>query len=97
VLKETEKYIEKSILLDSNNIDYLNELGSQKLKQSNIEGALKAYTNVLTTKDSNNMTALLGKLRCHIMLDMLDGVEEQFNFLERKSMHENSVSLRINS
>jgi hypothetical protein len=38
------------------------------------------------------MNALIGKLRCHIQGDMLDGVEEQFKLLEKKGMHENAVS-----
>ena len=70
----------------------MNELGSQKLKQSNIDGARKCFENVLEKRDSSNMNALLGKLRCHIQGDMLDGVEEQFKLLEKKGMHENAVS-----
>jgi hypothetical protein len=38
------------------------------------------------------MNALLGKLRCHIQGNMLDGVEEQFKLLEKKGMHENAVN-----
>lgn len=80
-------------MLDPNNIDYLNELAAQKLKQLDIEGCLKIYTNILTTKDSNNSMALLGKLRCNMLGDdMLDDVEEQFNNLERNKIDSNSVT-----
>jgi hypothetical protein len=80
VLKETEKYMERAILLDQNNVDYLNELGSQKLSQEKTKDAFKCYTNALK-KDEQNITALLGRLKCQIVEEKLDDVGQQFELL----------------
>ena len=80
VLKETERYMEKAILLDQNNVEYLNELGSQKISQEKIKDAIKCYSNALR-KEETNTTALLGRLKCQILEEKLDEVEKQFELL----------------
>ncbi len=77
VLKETERYLERAILLDQSNVDYLNELGSQKLGQHKIKDAQKCFANTLK-RDEQNIAALLGKLKCQI-------VEERQQLLQQKS------------
>ena len=72
--------MEKAILLDQNNVEYLNELGSQKISQEKIKDAIKCYSNALR-KEETNMTALLGRLKCQIMEEKLDEVEKQFELL----------------
>ena len=72
--------MEKAILLDQNNVEYLNELGSQKLSQEKVKEAIKCYSNALR-KEETNVTALLGRLKCQIMEDKLDEVEKQFDLL----------------
>jgi cytochrome c-type biogenesis protein CcmH/NrfG len=58
-LKETEKYLEKAILLDQNNVEYLIELASQKLSQEKIKDAAKCFMNALR-KEETYIPALLG-------------------------------------
>lgn len=72
--------MERAILLDQNNVDYLNELGSQKLSQEKTKDAFKCYTNALK-KDEQNITALLGRLKCQILEEKLDDVGQQFELL----------------
>ena len=72
--------MEKAILLDQNNVEYLNELASQKLSQEKVKDAIKCYMNALR-KEETNMTALLGRLKCQIMEEKLDEVEKQFELL----------------
>lgn len=62
VLRETEKYLEKAISLDQENVDYLNELGSQKVAQEKIKDAVKCY-NAALKKDQANIPAILGLLK----------------------------------
>ncbi len=80
VLAETEKYLEKAIQLDSNNVEYLNELGSQKISQGKTKDAYKCYSSALT-KSESNITAILGKLKCQIMEEKLDDIGQQFELL----------------
>lgn len=79
-MAETEKYLEKAISLDKNNVDYFNELGSEKLSQEKLKDANKAYSAALKI-DPTNITAVLGKLRCQIIEDKLDDVEQQIELL----------------
>ena len=72
--------MEKAILLDQNNVEYLNELGSQKISQEKIKDAIKCYSNALR-KEETNTTALLGRLKCQILEEKLDEVEKQFELL----------------
>lgn len=79
-MAETEKYLEKAISLDKNNVDYFNELGSEKLSQEKLKDANKAFSAALKI-DPTNITAVLGKLRCQIIEDKLDDVEQQIELL----------------
>ena len=72
--------MEKAILLDQNNVEYLNELGSQKISQEKMKDAIKCYSNALR-KEETNMTALLGRLKCQILEEKLDEVEKQLELL----------------
>lgn len=72
--------MEKAILLDQNNVEYLNELGSQKISQEKMKDAIKCYSNALK-KEETNMTALLGRLKCQILEEKLDEVEKQLELL----------------
>jgi hypothetical protein len=80
VLNETEKYIEKSIFLDQNNINYLNELGSHKFRLEKISEAFECYSNVLKL-DEHNVIAILGKLKCQIVKEKTSDLNKQFEFL----------------
>lgn len=80
VLQETEKYLEKAISLDKGNVDYWNELGSEKLNQEKLKEASKSYSAALKI-DPTNAAAVLGKLKCQILEDKLDDVEQQFELL----------------
>ncbi|CAF0765805.1 unnamed protein product [Brachionus calyciflorus] len=80
VLKETEKYLEKAIQLDSENVDYLNELGAQKIAQEKYKDAIKCY-NIVLKKDTENITAILGRLKCQMNEDNLEDVGQQLEFL----------------
>ena len=80
MLQETEKYLEKAISLDKGNVDYWNELGSEKLNQEKLKEASKSYSAALKI-DPTNAAAVLGKLKCQILEDKLDDVEQQFELL----------------
>lgn len=80
MLQETEKYIEKAISLDKNNVEYLNELGAEKLYQEKLKEANKAYSTALKI-DPTNVKAVLGKLKCQIIEERLDDVEQQIELL----------------
>lgn len=79
-MEETEKYLEKAISLDKNNVEYYNELGAEKLSQEKLKDANKAYSAALKI-DPTNIAALLGKLRCQIIEEKLDDVEQQIELL----------------
>ncbi len=71
--------MEKAILLDQNNVEYLNELGSQKISQEKIKDAIKCYSNALR-KEETNTTALLGRLKCQILEEKLDFKRQVFSY-----------------
>ena len=73
-------------------------MGSQYLLQNRIAEASKCFANLLA-KEESNTTALLGTLKCKIMTDDLNGVEEQFTklLLLKKEMNTNPVSNAIES
>ena len=72
--------MEKAISLDKNNVEYLNELGSQKIRQEKVKEALKCYSKALR-REKTNTTALLGQLKCQIFDEKLDEVEKQLELL----------------
>lgn len=80
MLQQTERYLEKAISLDDTNVEYLNELGSEKLSQEKLKEANKVYTAALKI-DPTNTTAVLGKLKCQILEDKLEDVEHQIELL----------------
>lgn len=77
VLKETEKYMEKAIMLNPNSVEYLNELGNQKLAQEKTKEAVKVYNSTLAI-DNANIPAMLGKLRAQIIEEKIDDLGHQF-------------------
>ena len=72
--------MEKAILLDRTNVNYLNELGSQKLSQNKSKEAFKCYTSCLKL-DETNVNATIGILKCQIMEENLDEVAQQLELL----------------
>ena len=72
--------MEKAISLDKNNVEYLNELGSHKIRQEKVKEALKCYSKALR-REKTNTTALLGQLKCQIFDEKYDEVEKQFELL----------------
>lgn len=95
-MEETEKYLEKAISLDKNNVDYLNELGAEKLSQEKLKEAVKAYNAALKI-DATSSAALLGKLKCQIIEEKLDNVEQDIELLSEtiQSLSINPVRLLI--
>lgn len=98
VLKETEKYLEKAITLDKTNINYLLELGSQKLSQEKAKEATKCYMAVFKL-DETNLTAMIGKLKCQVMEEKLDDVQRQIELLTetQPEINTNPVNFCSNS
>jgi tetratricopeptide (TPR) repeat protein len=79
-LKETERYLEKAIVLNPNSVEYLNELGSQKLAQEKTKEAVKCFNSTLKI-DEANVPACLGKIRAQIVEEKLDDIEQQLELL----------------
>jgi tetratricopeptide (TPR) repeat protein len=95
VLKETEKYMEKAIMLNPNSVEYLNELGSQKLAQEKTKDAVKCYNNTLKIDDTNSI-AMLGKLRAQIIEEKIDDIGQQFELLSEAFANINTYPVNRN-
>ena len=75
-------------------MDYQNELASHKLKQSKIGEAINYYSNVLI-KAPNDLTALIGILKCYILSNNFEEFKERFDRFEMMKTSENAVNLKI--
>ena len=86
ILKNLEKYIEKSLSLDHDNIDYICEIGSYRFRQGKISDAFKYYSRALKL-DPKDLNALLGKLKCDVLMNNVkdkspfESIEKDFPFV----------------
>ena len=76
-------------MLNPNSVDYLLELGAQKLAQEKTKDAVKCFNNALKI-DEANVPAMLGKLKAQIIEDKIDDIGQQFELLSEAMQNINS-------
>ncbi|KAK3106370.1 hypothetical protein FSP39_018677 [Pinctada imbricata] len=80
VLQQTYTLVERAVQLESENSDYVCELGFQLLLQSKVKDAMRCYRNAMKI-DETSVNALTGIIRCQLNENLLDEAAQQLDFL----------------
>ncbi len=89
-----EKYIEKALSLDHNNISYICEIGSYKFRQGKVSDAFKYYSRAHTL-NPKDLSGLLGKLQCDVLMNNIKG-KSMFETIEKDFPFANSIPVCFN-
>ncbi|XP_052716531.1 tetratricopeptide repeat protein 21B-like isoform X2 [Crassostrea angulata] len=81
VLQQTYTLVERSVQQDSENTEYINELGFQLLLQGKVKDAMKCYRNAMKINDTS-VQSLTGIIRCQLIENQLDDAAQQLDFLQ---------------
>ena len=79
-LQKTHALVEKAHKLEPTRSDYLTELGYQYGLLGDDETALKSFKEA-SQVDEGNVQALIGVIKCQVMMGKLDDAEQQLEFL----------------
>ncbi|KAK6182507.1 hypothetical protein SNE40_010181 [Patella caerulea] len=80
ILQQTYTLTERAVSIDSNNADYVNELGYQLLLQGKVKDAMRCYRNAMKL-DETSVPSLTGIIRCQLLENQLDDAAQQLEFL----------------
>ncbi|PVD35924.1 hypothetical protein C0Q70_02893 [Pomacea canaliculata] len=80
VLQLTRTLVERAVSIDSNNADFVNELGVQLVMAGKTKDAMKCFRSAMKL-DETSVLALTGIIRCQLLDDQLDEAAQQLEFL----------------
>ncbi|KAH9507420.1 Tetratricopeptide repeat protein 21B [Bulinus truncatus] len=80
VLQQTQVLIERAVSLDSNNADFVNEIGCQLMMQGKIKDAMKSHRTAMQL-DETSVAALTGIINCQLLQGHIEEAAQQLEFL----------------
>ena len=84
---------ERAVSIESNNADFVNELGSQLLIAGKTREAMKCFHNAMKL-DETSVQALTGIISCQLQNEQIDEAAQQLEFLNeiQQSLGRSAVS-----